>query len=119
MALHIKRVYEEAEKGDGVRILVDRLWPRGLSKDSVRMDDWLRDIAPSDSLRKWYGHKPERWPQFRQRYRKELASPEQRPLLKKLRSLAAGDTVTLLYAAKDEERNNAVVIAEVVSGHRR
>ncbi len=119
MPIHIKRVYVEAEKDDGVRILVDRLWPRGLSKDAVRMDEWLRDIAPSDSLRKWFGHRPERWPQFRRRYWKELESPERRPLLEKLRSLVARDNVTLLYAAKDEERNNAVVIAEVVSGHKR
>ena len=112
MPIHIKRVYEKAERDDGARILVDRLWPRGLSKDSVRMDDWLRDIAPSDSLRKWYGHKPERWPQFRRRYSEELR--EHAAELDELRDLARHDPVTLVFGARDEIHNDAVVLRELL-----
>jgi len=108
----IKRIYQEPEPADGRRILVDRLWPRGLSKERARVESWLKEIAPSDELRRWFGHDPARWQEFAARYRDELA--RQRPLLDELRSLAAREKITLLYAAKDEERNNAVVLKELL-----
>ena len=106
----LKRVYEPAGKDDGTRILVDRLWPRGLSTDKARIDLWLRDIAPSDDLRKWFGHDPDNWPLFRKWYRAEISrNPD---LLQPIRDALAHGNVTLLFAAKDEERNNAVVLKE-------
>lgn len=108
----IKRVYEEPEPGDGVRLLVDRLWPRGLSKEKARVERWLKEIAPSDDLRRWFGHDPEKWQEFRARYLAELE--EQRPLLKEVAHQARKETVTLVYAAHDEEHNNAVVLKELL-----
>lgn len=99
---------------DGRRILVDRLWPRGVSKMEARLDDWLKDLAPSTELRKWFGHDPQRWNEFRRRYRSELARrPE---MLTQLRSLAREGTLTLIYAAKDETHNEAVVLRNVLLG---
>jgi uncharacterized protein YeaO (DUF488 family) len=112
MPIRVKRIYDPPDRSDGVRILVDRLWPRGLSKDRAQIDDWLKDIAPSDELRKWFGHAPARWPEFRRRYKAELA--EKSDLLKTLRARVQAETVTLLYAARDTERNNAAVLAEVL-----
>ena len=109
----IKRIYEEPDPADGRRILVDRLWPRGLSKERASVDWWLKDIAPSDELRRWFGHDPERWPEFRARYREELK--EQRPLLDELKSLARKEPITLLYGAKDQDHNNAVVLKELLA----
>lgn len=110
MKIHIKRVYEQPSKDDGRRILVDRLWPRGLSKEKAGVDLWLKEIAPSTELRKWFGHDPGRWEEFKERYLAELkGNREQIQLLKQ--ELDKG-IVTLVYAAKDEEHNQAVVIQE-------
>jgi len=108
MKIRVKRVYEPAEKSDGIRILVDRLWPRGIEKG--RIDLWLKDIAPSNTLRKWYGHVPERWNEFRKRYLKELESNETG--LRELVAAAKGKTLTLLYGARDTEHNQAEIILE-------
>lgn len=108
-SLKFKRIYAPPAKSDGHRILVDRLWPRGLSKQKAKVDHWLRDIAPSTALRKWYGHDPARWTEFRRRYAKELkAEPG---AVKELRSLLkAHPTVTLLFSSKEEKLNNAVAL---------
>ena len=110
--IRIKRVYDEPMAEDGKRILVDRLWPRGIAKDKARIDEWLKEIAPSDELRKWFGHDPERWEEFRERYRRELEAKAEQ--MDGLRQLMAGGTVTLLFAARDEEHNNAVVLKEIL-----
>ena len=110
----LKRVYEPPAPADGTRVLVDRLWPRGLARQGAQIDAWLRDIAPSDGLRKWFGHAPDRWEEFARRYRAELAAPGAAASLDRLRRYASAGTVTLLYAARDQSRNNAVVIAEVL-----
>jgi len=110
----IKRAYEEPAPADGYRVLVDRLWPRGVRKESSRLDAWLKDIAPSPGLRKWFGHDPSRWEEFRRRYRGELASPERRELLADLADRAREGPVTLVYGARDEEHNGAVVLREVL-----
>ena len=110
MKIRIKRVYEPPDKHDGRRILVDRLWPRGLTKENADIDLWLKDIAPSTELRKWFGHKPDRWEEFKEQYLAELKSnSEQIRLLKQ--ELDKG-IVTLVYGAKDERYNQAVVIQE-------
>lgn len=110
MKIRIKRVYEQPDKHDGRRILVDRLWPRGLTKEKASVDLWLKDIAPSAELRKWFGHDPGRWEEFKERYLAELKdNSEQIRLLKQ--ELDKG-VVTLVYGAKDEEHNQAVVIRE-------
>lgn len=106
--LRTKRVYEPRSDDDGVRVLVDRLWPRGLSKADAAVDLWLADVAPSAELRRWFGHSADRWAAFRDRYRAEL---KDNPAVAKLKDLAAGP-VTLLYAAKDEAHNNAKVLAD-------
>ncbi len=109
----LKRIYDAPAPDDGRRVLVDRLWPRGIAKDEARLDDWLKEIAPSDELRKWFGHDPTKWEEFRERYRAELDSHGD--LLAGLRDVAKKGTVTLLYAAKDEEHNNAVVLDELLN----
>lgn len=111
--LHIKRVYDAPTAADGQRILVDRLWPRGLSKDKAHLDHWAKDVAPSDSLRHWFGHDPERWDEFRFRYRKELT--ENAEAVAALRTQIGGRTATLLYAAHDAGHNNAVVLRDYLS----
>ena len=108
----IKRVYDPPVDTDGRRILVDRLWPRGLSKPGARVDLWLKDVAPSAELRKWFAHDPARWPEFQARYRRELAGKPD--LLKQLRAEARSGKVTLLYAARDEQHNNAAVLRSVL-----
>jgi uncharacterized protein YeaO (DUF488 family) len=108
----LKRIYDKPDTGDGVRILVDRLWPRGLSTDKAAIDLWLRDIAPSDDLRKWFGHEPERWPAFIKRYRAELKGRSAD--LQPIRDAMKKGPVTLLFAAKDEIHNNAMVIKEMI-----
>ncbi|QEM68334.1 DUF488 domain-containing protein [Geobacter sp. FeAm09] len=115
--LRLKRVYEPAETEDGRRILVDRLWPRGISRESARIDAWLKEIAPSDQLRRWFGHAPERWEEFRSRYREELR--EHAPLVEQLRNEAGDTTITLLFAAHDSERNNAVVLKQVIESYQK
>ena len=112
--IQLKRVYEDKSKDDGHRILIDRLWPRGVSKEDAHFDEWMKELAPSTELRKWFDHKPERFEEFSKRYKKELA--EQKELLDKLKELAKKKKVTLLFAAKDTEINNAVVIQEVLMG---
>jgi uncharacterized protein YeaO (DUF488 family) len=115
VAIRLKRVYEPVADDDGVRVLVDRLWPRGLSKARAAVDEWAKDLAPSPALRRWFGHDPERWDEFRTRYRAELASPAQRQRLEHLRALARQGTVTVLYGARDTEHNGAVVVAEALT----
>ena len=110
MKLQIKRVYETPEKIDGVRILVDRLWPRGLSRGKAAVDLWLKDIAPSTELRQWYAHQSERWPEFRRRYFAEL--DRQPEAVVELRAAFGKGNATLLYAAKDTEHNNAQALLE-------
>lgn len=110
--LRLKRVYESAASEDGVRILIDRLWPRGLTKEKAAVDHWMKDIAPSAELRKWFGHDPDRWTEFRRRYMEELR--QHTALLDQIRHLASGGTVTLLFGAHDEEHNDAVVLREVL-----
>jgi uncharacterized protein YeaO (DUF488 family) len=109
-----KRIYDRPEASDGHRVLVDRLWPRGLRKEDAGIDEWLREIAPSPELRKWFGHEPARWRGFLARYKKELAAPEAQAQLKRLRRMARGATVTLLYAAREERHNNASVLADML-----
>jgi uncharacterized protein YeaO (DUF488 family) len=111
--VRLKRVYEKPARTDGFRVLVDRLWPRGLKKEAARVDVWLRDIAPSTELRKWYGHDPEKWPEFRRRYRAELRA--HRAELDDLRLRASQEPVTLLYGAKDAHMNQAVVLKELLT----
>lgn len=114
MAIFIKRVYAPAAAGDGWRVLVDRLWPRGLRKEAAALDLWLKDVAPSNALRQWFGHEIDKWPEFVTRYRAELAAlqSEHPETLTELRTrLQAGD-ITLLFAAHDTERNQAVVLKE-------
>ena len=108
--IKIKRIYEEIDSGDGQRILVDRLWPRGIGKDSSQIDLWLKELAPSNDLRLWYAHDPQRWPGFQERYMKELQDPGKMPILTDLLKKAKDGNVTLVYAAHDTERNNAVVL---------
>jgi uncharacterized protein YeaO (DUF488 family) len=110
--IQLKRVYEPPAPEDGVRILVDRLWPRGLSKEKAAVDDWMKEIAPSAELRKWFGHDPDRWAEFRRRYMAELR--QHTGLLDQIRELASERKVTLLFGAHDQEHNDAVVLAEVL-----
>ena len=112
MSVRVKRIYDRASADDGYRVLVDRVWPRGISKDEAGLDEWARELAPSKDLRKWFGHKPERFDEFRTRYRAELEAHEDE--LKALRGRSRRGTVTLLFGARDTEHNNAVVLAEVL-----
>ncbi|HMD09651.1 MAG TPA: DUF488 domain-containing protein [Candidatus Acidoferrum sp.] len=112
--IKIKRVYEKPAKEDGWRVLVDRLWPRGMKKEAAHLDAWMKDVAPSDALRKWFGHKPEKWSEFQKKYRRELA--KKRELVAELKKMAKEHgTVTLLFGAKDEEHNEAVVLANALN----
>lgn len=120
MKIAIKRVYEEPSGSDGIRVLVDRLWPRGLTKDRAGVDEWLRDLAPSNELRKWYHARPEQWEDFRKKYLKELAQPQPRTALHRLYELSHGKKqLTLLFASKNEVRNNAWVLKELLDGGRK
>lgn len=110
--LRLKRIYEAPAREDGHRVLVERLWPRGVSKDKAALDEWPKDIAPSDALRRWYAHDPARWAEFRRRYAAELADKDD--LLSSLRARLARRNVTLLFAARDEARNSAVVLKSVL-----
>ena len=110
MQITIKRVYESASSDDGVRILVDRLWPRGLSKDRAKIDHWFREVAPSNELRRWFNHEPPKWDEFRRRYSAELDQED--VAVRSVWDEASRCKVTLLFAAKDEERNNAVALRE-------
>lgn len=111
MKIEIKRIYDSAESNDGKRILVDRLWPRGITKEKARLDDWLKDIAPSQQLRVWFGHKPERFDEFVEKYRQELdTDPEKQLAVLQLTEIIKKYNVTLLYGAKDTSINQAVVL---------
>jgi len=113
-------VYEPPARGDGTRVLVDRLWPRGLSKERAAVDQWLRDLAPSDALRKWFHARPDAWSLFRKRYLKELGWPECAAALDELYRLAnRGKKLTLLFASRNEEYNNAVVLKDLLEGMRK
>jgi uncharacterized protein YeaO (DUF488 family) len=112
MTIHLKRVYAEPSPTDGTRILVDRLWPRGLTKEKAAVDLWLKEVAPSNELRKWFAHDPTKWPEFKTRYRAELKQkPDQ---LAALKQATAKGTSTLLFGAKDEEHNEAIVLKELL-----
>lgn len=110
--IRIKRIYEEPRSSDGVRILVDRLWPRGVTKARAELDEWRKELAPSTELRKWFAHDPEKWKEFRSRYKRELA--DKRNVLTELAHHKG--TITLLYAARDERHNEAVVLKEIIEG---
>lgn len=112
--VRIKRAYEPAASRDGVRVLVDRIWPRGVTKEKARVAKWMPELGPSDALRKFFGHDPVRWEEFRRRYRKELARAEARRMLDELAAISARGTLTLVYGARDEQHNQAVVIKGVL-----
>jgi uncharacterized protein YeaO (DUF488 family) len=113
LKIELNRAYEAPSDRDGLRILVERLWPRGLTKADAAVDHWMKDLAPSSELRTWFGHRPDRWPEFRRRYRAELRSNH--AAVDSLRALCAGQQVTLVFAAKDVDRNSAVVLKEFLS----
>jgi len=106
--ISLKRVYETPDAEDGARVLIERLWPRGLDKQHAQVDEWLKEIAPSTELRKWFAHDPAKWPEFQKRYQAELAGKS--GLLDQLRQMARKDKVTLVFAAKDEQHNSAMVL---------
>jgi uncharacterized protein YeaO (DUF488 family) len=112
MDVRIKRAYEPSEDADGSRVLIDRIWPRGISHEQARLDDWARELAPSAALRIWFGHDPARFAEFRRRYLIELLAHE--PKVRELRGIARQGTLTLVYGARDTEHNDAVVLAELV-----
>lgn len=113
MAIKIKRIYEPFAASDGYRVLVDRLWPRGIKKEKAHVDDWLKEVAPSTALRKWFDHDPEKWKQFISRYKSELKGSEALKALKAL--VRQHKTLTLLYGARDEEHNQAVALKQLIS----
>jgi uncharacterized protein YeaO (DUF488 family) len=118
--ISLKRAYDPASLADGARVLVDRLWPRGLTKEKAKIDEWLRDLAPSDELRKWYHARPSQWMNFRKRYLGELRLPDANAALEKLYTLAnRRKNVTLVFASKDVERNNATVLKDLLDGIRK
>jgi uncharacterized protein YeaO (DUF488 family) len=117
MAVRIKRAYERPEPGDGFRVLVDRLWPRGVAKDDARIDLWLKEIAPSTELRQWFNHDPARWAEFQQRYLGEIERHQE--AIERLGAAAHNQTLTLVYGAKDEEHNNAVVLKRLIESRLR
>lgn len=109
-AIRLKRAYESPETGDGVRVLVDRLWARGVSKDAAHLDAWMKELGPTSELRRWFAHRPDRWDGFAANYRHELAAPLRQLLLAELKGIAGGSTLTLVYGAHDTEENEAVVL---------
>ncbi len=111
--IKIKRIYDPASPDDGKRIYIDRLWPRGMKKEEVKMDEWLKEVSPSDSLRKWFGHDPAKYEEFKRRYAKELEKHSE--TLERIRQEGKKKTVTLLFSAKDIEHNNATVMQEILS----
>jgi uncharacterized protein YeaO (DUF488 family) len=110
--VRVKRAYEPASRNDGHRVLIDRLWPRGVSRERAKLDDWDKELAPSTELRRWFGHEPDRFEEFRRRYIEELRAHRAR--ITELRGLARRGTLTLVHSARDTERNDAVVLAEVL-----
>ena len=120
MPVNLKRAYEKPSLSDGTRVLVERLWPRGLTKDAVALDAWLKDVAPSDELRRWFHARPGLWPAFRKKYLTELANPEASRALEELYSLAGKKRqLTLVFAARDQEHNNAVILKQLLEGMRK
>jgi len=114
--VQLKRAYESPARRDGIRILIDRLWPRGVAKESAAIDEWFKDISPSTALRQWFGHDPDRWEEFRRRYVREVRqNPDQ---LDKLRTLARQGPITLVFSAHDEVHNDAVVLRDLLLGRR-
>lgn len=111
----LKRVYDEPAASDGTRVLVDRLWPRGLSKERAHVDVWLKEVAPSDELRKWFAHDPAKFAEFRRRYHEELQTGEGQAALEKLRALKKQGSVTLLFSAHDSQHNNAIVLHDLLT----
>jgi uncharacterized protein YeaO (DUF488 family) len=114
--VRVRRVYEQPQPGDGARVLVDRVWPRGLARDKAALDDWCKDVAPSTELRKWYGHDPDRFEEFERRYRAELADPQHAHALAHVRDLAGQHPVTLLTATRALDISQAAVLAAVLRG---
>jgi len=114
MPVRLRRVYDPPSAEDGERFLVERLWPRGLTKERAHVSGWLKELAPTDELRRWFGHEPDRWPEFQQRYRAQLQAPEKRELLRQLAERARSGTITLVFAARDTEHNNALALKEVL-----
>ncbi|HZP56868.1 MAG TPA: DUF488 family protein [Dehalococcoidia bacterium] len=114
MSVRIKRAYDPPARGDGYRVLVDRLWPRGLRKDDLRLDAWLKDLGPSNGLRTWFAHDPDRWPEFQRRYRQELRAKERQDVLRDLAARAGRGTITLVFAAKDAPHSNAAVLQPLI-----
>jgi uncharacterized protein YeaO (DUF488 family) len=112
--VRLKRAYEPAAEDDGYRVLVDRLWPRGVSREKARLDEWARELAPSAELRRWFGHDPARFDEFRRRYREELTPRADE--LEELRGRARSGRLTLVFGARDMERNDAIVLAEILRG---
>ncbi len=112
--IRIKRAYEPPDPDDGRRILVERLWPRGVRKEVLKLDAWMKDVAPSDALRRWFGHDPARWAEFSKRYLTELREPEATRAVRELRAFARDGTLTLIYAARDEAHNSALVLRGVL-----
>ncbi len=120
MKVALKRVYDPPSRGDGARVLVDRLWPRGVSKEAARLTEWLKDIAPSDELRKWYHARPAQWLAFRRRYMHELRAPEASSALERLHEIAESHAiVTLLFGSRNLEHNNATVLKDLLEGMRK
>jgi uncharacterized protein YeaO (DUF488 family) len=115
-SLQTKRIYEDPSGDDGYRVLVDRIWPRGVSKENAKLDDWMKEIAPSTELRKWFGHDPDKFNEFKERYQDEL--DEKEDLLEQLVEKSSEENVTLLYGAKDEEHNQAVVLKDILKSKR-
>jgi len=115
MSIKTKRIYEEAGEDDGARILVDRLWPRGLTKEKANIDLWMKEIAPSDELRKWFNHEQAKWEEFKERYFKELHDKQE--AVSRIREKTKKGTTTLLYGAKDKEHNQAVALKEFLAAH--
>ncbi len=115
--LKVKRVYEPAMPEDGYRILVDRVWPRGFTNQKAHVDEWRKDLGPSDALRKWFGHDPKRWEEFCERYRAELRESGRWEDLMRIAERARKEDVTLVFGAKDVERNQAVALRDMASGH--
>jgi uncharacterized protein YeaO (DUF488 family) len=115
-SIQTKRIYEDTSDNDGYRVLVDRIWPRGVSKENAQLDDWMKEIAPSTELRKWFGHDPDKFDEFKKRYRDELKEKED--LLDHLIEKSSEEKVTLLYGAKDEEHNQAIVLKDILNKKR-
>jgi uncharacterized protein YeaO (DUF488 family) len=112
--VRIKRIYEKRDRSDGARILVDRLWPRGIAREAARIEEWRKDLAPTGALRKWFGHDPRKWEEFQVRYRNELDAAGKMEELKQLADRAKTETVTLVYAAHDEAHNNAAALKKII-----